>query len=179
MNKIILKRFEHLSIEENKKLLDIRNQENIRNQSLNKSIIDLSSHLRWVANLKDDFKKEYYAVIYSEQIVGAINFFDVDSRIKWGIYFKEDISLLVKSLVPIYFIEYIFKKTQIDFLYLDVLKNNLNAISFDKNFGFSIFEENGNIFTMRVSKKKFEEAKRGMLLKRVVKKMKNYSFIME
>lgn len=179
MNKIILKKFEHLSIEENKKLLSIRNKEDIRNQSLNKSIIDLNSHLKWLENLKGDLKKEYYAIIHSGQIVGAINFFEVNSTMKWGVYFKEEVSLLVKSLVPIYFIEYIFKKTQVEFLYLDILKNNLNAISFDKNFGFYFFQENNDYFTMRVSSKEFKKAKEKKLLKRVVKKMSDYSFIME
>lgn len=179
MNQVLLKKLELLTIEESKKLLKIRNKENIRNQSLNKNIITLEEHLSWLEKLRNDSKKEYYAIIFLNEMVGSINFFEIDKKIKWGIYFKDEASLIIKSLVPLYFIDYIFKKTQIEFLYLDVLKDNSNAIKFDKNFGFYIFKENKESFIMRVSKEEYEEAKKNVVLKRIVDKMKNYSFIME
>ncbi len=176
---ILLKDYTRLTKDENIQLLDLRNQEYVREVSLDEKIIGLDDHLSWLEKLKDDKTKEYYAVYFNGELIGAINLFDIHKDLKWGVFFKQTSSLVIKSIVPLYFLDYMFKKFNPLYIYLDVKKDNQNAISFDKNLGFSICNEVENIVTMKMNKQQFEEAKKSIFLKRVVKKIEKYEFCME
>lgn len=178
MNSVILKNYINLNEKEHIELLTIRNQKNIREVSLDSSVISIEDHLKWVQNLKNNKNKEYYVIFNEEALLGAVNVFDIDNEIKWGIFFKENASLMIKSMTPLFFIEYVFKTFNKEFLYLQAKNDNINAINFDKNLGFSIYQECDKIVSMKMNKEAFEKAKQSVFLKRVIKKMKLYSFEM-
>lgn len=179
MTKIILKDYTLLNNQEQNMLLDLRNESYVRQNSLDDSIIPLENHLRWVESLKSSEDKHYFAVFSQDELVGAINVFDIKSQMKWGVFFKEEASLMFKTLVPIYFLEHVLRTYDVDYLYLQALKTNENAISFDKNLGFIVCDEDETVITMKMNEIMFEEAKKAPFLKRIIKKMKNYEFIME
>lgn len=172
---ITLKDYISLSIHEHKELLQIRNEEYIRSVSLNTDVIEIENHLKFVESLKNANKK-FYAVFFEEKIIGGVNVFDLDDEVKWGIFFKDDANLIVKSIVPIFFIEYLFENFVKDELFLEVKSDNVNTISYDKNLGFKTFKEDNGIITMKMNKKEFEEAKNGSFLKRVEKQLDKFDF---
>jgi UDP-4-amino-4,6-dideoxy-N-acetyl-beta-L-altrosamine N-acetyltransferase len=176
---IYLKDYTKLTNQEHKNILELRNKEYVRKVSLTQEKITFENHLQWVEKLKTDFSNEYYAIFEDEKLLGAINIINKDTQIKWGVFFKQTASLVIKSIVPLYFLDYMFKKFNPLYIYLDVKKDNQNAISFDKNLGFSICNEVENIVTMRMNKQQFEDAKKSIFLKRVVKKIEKYEFCME
>lgn len=178
MSTIVLKSYVHLNEQEHIELLSIRNQEHIREVSLSNSFISIESHLHWVHALKMDASKEYYAILHEEKLIGAVNVFDIGNETKWGIFFKENASLMIKAIVPLFFIDYIFNTFKEEFLFLQARSDNVNAINFDKNLGFLIYEECDKIVSMKMNQEDFEKAKKNSFLNRVVKKMNKYSFEM-
>ena len=175
MKDITLKDYRFLTKDEHKKLLAIRNQDEVREVSLNQDMITLDNHLLWVKNLKDDMTKEYFAIIYDDKIIGGVNIFDIDSKLKWGIFFDTQVSLMIKSVIPIYFINFIFDTFDCDKVYAEIKKENLNALSYNKNLGFKMLEDK-DIITMHLDANAYREVKQSFLLKRVVKKMSLYNF---
>ena len=175
MNKIVLKDYLLLSMEEHEELLDIRNKEYVREVSLDTNIIEFVNHISFVKSLNQSDKK-FFAVIFNDEIIGGVNIFNINRDIKWGVFFLEESNIIVKSIVPLYFLDYIFQTYKKEEIFLDVKKENINTISYDKNLGFTIFQEDEKIVSMKMSKKEFLEAKEKPFLKRVIKQMKRYSF---
>jgi len=173
MSQIILKDYLHLSTKEHKKLLKIRNKDYIRAVSLDKNIIDFDNHMSFIENLKNS-DMFFLAVIFDDEIIGGINVFNLKSDTKWGVFFLEEANIIIKSIVPLYFLEYIFKKYKKSEIFLDVKKKNINSISYDKNLGFEIYKEEDKIISMKINYEKFKKAKDKPFLKRVVKQMKKY-----
>lgn len=175
MQKIILKDYLLLSNDEHKNLLEIRNKDYIREVSLDSTVIEFENHLSFINSLKNSDKK-FFAIIFQDKIIGGVNVFNTNKKIKWGVFFLNEANLLVKSIVPLYFLNYIFEKYDKDEIFLDVKKSNINTISYDKNLGFEIFKEDDKIISMKMSKEKFQKEKEKSFLKRVVKQMGRYSF---
>jgi len=175
MNKIVLKDYLLLSNEEHKELLDIRNKEYIREVSLDTSTIEFINHISFVKGLKNSDKK-FFAIIFEDKIIGGVNLFDTKGDIKWGIFFLNESNIMIKSIVPLYFLDYIFKTYKKEEIFLDVKKENINTISYDKNLGFNIFKEDDKIISMKMSKIAFESAKEKPFLKRVMKQLNKFDF---
>jgi hypothetical protein len=178
MKNLKLKNYIFLTNDENKKLLNIRNNDEIRQDSLSQNFITLNEHLSWVDKLKDDETKHYFAVIYNDYIVGGVNIFDTDLQIKWGLFFSKNTSLMIKSIIPIYFMDYIFNILKYEKLYAQIKKKNINAISYNKNLGFEVVKDE-NIVTMELNRSRYLKAKDGIILKRIIKKMALYNLKME
>jgi len=175
MKDITLKDYKLLTENEHQELLVIRNSDKVREVSLTKDIITLDHHLLWVDRLKDDATKWYFTIIYNGQIIGGINIFDIDSKLKWGIFFDSEVSLILKSVIPIYFINFIFNEFECDAIYAEIKKENLNALSYNKNLGFEMLEDK-DIITMQLKQENYEKAKKSFLLKKIVKKIDLYNF---
>jgi hypothetical protein len=175
MNKIVLKDYLCLSDEEHEKLLEIRNKQYIREVSLDTAVIEFVNHVSFVKSLKNSDKK-FFAIIYEDRIIGGVNIFYINKDIKWGIFFLNEANIIIKSIVPLYFLEYIFKTYEKEEIFLDVKKENINTISYDKNLGFNIFKEDDKIISMKMSKIEFEKAKEKSFLKRVIKQLDKFDF---
>ena len=178
MKTILLKNYLLLNTEENIKLLKIRNTKEVTKASINQKMITFDEHLSWLNNLKEENDKEYFAVIYKDIIVGGINIFDLNKNKKWGVFFSKQTPLIIKSIVPIYFIDYIFDKFSHNELFAKIRKNNLNAISYNNNLGFKTIE-NKEIVTMQLKYELYLKAKSTMILKNIIKKMALYSLKIE
>ncbi len=180
MNKtIILKNYLLLSKKENIELLKIRNSNRIRESSLDEREILLLNHLSWLRSLENNEDKKYYALIYDSEIIGAINIFDINANMKWGVFFKEDASLLFKSFLPIYFLSYIFNKYQINTLEAQVKVKNLNALKYNKNLGFEEYSKNEEFISLSLNAESFIKRKNAKILKSIIKRMKTYNFIIK
>jgi len=172
---ITLKDYRLLTIDEHKNLLNIRNKDEVREASLNQDMINLDNHLSWVENLKNDSTKEYFAIMYHDEIIGGINIFNISTKLKWGIFFEDNISLIIKSVIPIFFIDFIFCTYKSPSIYSEIKKANVNAISYNKNLGFKILEDK-DIITMQLKEANYMKVKDSFLLKKIVKKMQLYNF---
>jgi len=175
MKNITLKDYRLLTKDEHQNLLAIRNQEAIRKASLTQDMIALDKHLLWVDGLMGDTTKKYFAIIHNDKIIGGINIFDIETKIKWGIFFDDEVSLILKSVIPIYFIDFIFNEFECDAIYAEIKQENVNAVSYNKNLGFEMLED-GDIVTMHLKEDAYKKAKKSFLLKKIVKKIELYDF---
>lgn len=178
MNNLKLKDYLLLTNDENKELIKLRNSDEIRQVSLTQNIITLDEHLLWLNKLKNDKTKQYFAVIYNDNVLGGVNVFDIDLQVKWGVFFSNKTPLMIKSIIPICFMDYIFNTLRCEKLYAEIKKLNINAISYNKNLGFEVVQDK-NIVTMELNKSRYLKAKDGMILKRIVRKMSLYNLKME
>ena len=53
-------------------ILDIRNEDNIRNNMLSKNIIQSNEHKIWVNRIKNSKNNFFFAIKYDEQIIGGL-----------------------------------------------------------------------------------------------------------
>lgn len=159
-----------MNAEEHQRLLNIRNSDAVRLVSGDNKVISSEEHERFIDNLRSSDNR-FYAVISDEKLFGGVNYFYSEPGIKWGLFFSDNTPLLVKTMVPVFLIDHLFTMLGDQYLYLDIRRDNHNAIAFDKQLGFKVFEENGDFLQMRMNRDTFETAKTGSL-KRIVKKMK-------
>ncbi|MDY0238317.1 MAG: GNAT family N-acetyltransferase [Campylobacterales bacterium] len=178
MKSILLKDYRLLTDEEHKDLLQIRNADEIREVSLDAKIISFDEHLSWIKKLQDDRQKEYFAVMYNDKIIGGVNIFNIDAKVKWGVFFESLAPLMIKSIIPIYFMDFIFSTFTCSDIYAEIKKENLNAISYNKSLGFKLLPRK-DIVTMHLTHENYLKAKNGVILKRVIKKMTLYKFKIE
>lgn len=180
MNKtIILKNYLLLSKEENIELLKIRNMKSIREVSLDDKEILLSDHLSWLEGLKSSDDTKYYVVIYKDEILGAINVFDIKEKMKWGVFFKEEANVLIKSFLPIYFIDALFKEYKTDTLEAQVKLENINALNYNKNLGFEEYCKNEKFISLSLKNESFIKRKDAKILKSIIKRMNKYEFVVK
>jgi len=179
MTNIILKNYTLLSKEEHINLLEIRNCNSIRENSISQEIIELDKHLSWIDLLKNDTSKSYFAIFKEDTIIGGINIFYKNEQITWGIFFDDSSSILIKSVIPIYFLEQVFLRFSNSSIYAEVLKTNTNALSFNKSLGFKEIVINNDIICLLLNNDTFTKKKKSILLKGIIKKMNSFTFKIE
>ena len=179
MRNLLFKNYSLLSQEEHEDLLEIRNSKEVRANSLNDGTIPLNEHLSWALTLQKDASKKYFAVILDGVVLGGVNIFDVDSSMKWGIFLSKETPMLVKSLVPLRFMDYVFSEYPNENLFAEIKKENKNALAYNLHFGFKIMEEKADIVVAKLNEELYNQAKMGKILQRIIKKMDLYSFEIE
>jgi UDP-4-amino-4,6-dideoxy-N-acetyl-beta-L-altrosamine N-acetyltransferase len=154
------KDYKDLSVEEHKKLLKIRNKDNVLKASRSNKKIELKEHLEWVKNLPES--KKYFAVFVNDEIIGGVNYTFEDKKvIDWGIFF--DNNAYFSMVATYFFIEEMFKR--FDVIYSEVKKDNLKALRFNKFFGIEIYDENDNFYKLKLSKEKWQSYKKNIKIK--------------
>ncbi len=84
---------DHLTADQQFKLLAIRNQQIIRESSYSSHIIEDSEHLRWVERLKSDPSILFYAVLFQAEIVGGVglrNINTTEQSAEWSFYVSKE-----------------------------------------------------------------------------------------
>jgi len=175
--KIVFKNFTLLSDDESRDVLELRNQKQIRENMINSDEILLNEHKNFVETLKNSKNREYFAIIIENSIVGSVNYLK-KQNISWGLYFADDVSPIVKSIVCYRFLDYIFSKFDEE-IESFVKVTNTNAYEFNKNFGFRIFDENKEYLFLRLSKSVWQEQKEKRILKSIKKFIEKTEFIFE
>ena len=165
--KIIFKDFTFLSDDEKKEVLELRNKKNIRENMTNSEIISLENHFNFINSLKDSSNKKYFAIFSQDELLGSLNFIK-NEELSWGLYFKDSSSPILKSVSTYIFLEFIFKQFDDD-INSSVKKNNIQALNFNKSFGFDIFKENNEYFYLILSKQTWENHKNSKLIKPIKK----------
>jgi UDP-4-amino-4,6-dideoxy-N-acetyl-beta-L-altrosamine N-acetyltransferase len=156
--KLLFKNYTILSEEESQSILELRNQEYIRLNMQNTEPIEIQNHLQWVATLKDDMSKEYFALALDTKVVGSCSWVrDEKDRITWGIYFLQTASPLVPSLSAYLFIEYLFKEKNNDSIKAYIRKENISAYKFNRHLGFILDTEDEIFYYLSLSKAQWLE----------------------
>ena len=163
--KIVFKDFIYLNDNEKINILELRNQDFVRANMVNSEPISLKNHLSFIEDLKKYKNKRYFAISKEDEILGSLNFIKRD-EISWGLYFKDEMSPVLKACITYIFLDYIFLKFD-ENINSFVKKENKQALSFNKNFGFEVFKEDDKYIYLKLSKKIWTNQKNTKLIKPV------------
>jgi len=138
-----LKKFQNLSIEEKKEVLNWRNHPDIRKWMLNQEEISLENHLKFIDSL--DEKRIYLKI----DNLGVINFKVFKDYVELGLHKNPNKQKVGNKLLKAA-IEYAFEELKAKKIILYVFENNIKAINLYKKFGFKESNKQKNIIKMEL-----------------------------
>lgn len=149
--KVDLLDFTNVSYDTKMCVLKMRNHAQVREQMHSQGLIDETDHLKFIDSLKDTHSKRYFVAQYHGQLVGVINFTDINLEEKsatFGIHANlyEKVekmgSVLMESALA-----YFHNVLSFRVLNLEVYESNERAVNLYLKFGFSKsghFYQNGH-----------------------------------
>jgi UDP-4-amino-4,6-dideoxy-N-acetyl-beta-L-altrosamine N-acetyltransferase len=122
-------------------VLSWRNQDNIKNVSINNETISLSDHLKWYNSVKDNDDIKVFLFFINETPLGVMNI-RVDrqnEKCEWGFYIGAKNAPKGAGTIMAYeALNYIFNQLRLRKVCAEVLEQNMKSFSFHKKLGFSI-----------------------------------------
>lgn len=136
-NNIFIKNFISLNNDEKVFVLEMRNNDNVRNFMYNKNIIELDNHIKFIENLNNDDNNIYFVVYHDSNIIGVISLTEINNKLAFlGIY-KNPFNKNSKGEYLINTIKKIaFDNLGLNEIIAEVISENTNAINFYKKHGF-------------------------------------------
>jgi len=118
-------------------ILKIRNENEIRNNMLNNSIITLNDHKKWFKDQIIRKKKKFFKILFLESLIGiiTINFHD-DNFNSWAFYLSSKSKKGLGALVEYLFLNKYFFELGYKELNCEVLSFNTSVLKMHKKFGF-------------------------------------------
>jgi UDP-4-amino-4,6-dideoxy-N-acetyl-beta-L-altrosamine N-acetyltransferase len=158
-------------------ILQIRNEEKIRNNMFNNDLIEVDDHLNWFNKIKDSQQNFFYIIEYSNKIIGGLSLINIHKEknsAEWAFYISQNINLVgLGALIEYKAIDYFFQNFDLFCLNCYVMKHNHSVIKLHKKFGFktvaiqekfytNIRQKESIFFSLKLSewikvKKKFED----------------------
>jgi UDP-4-amino-4,6-dideoxy-N-acetyl-beta-L-altrosamine N-acetyltransferase len=124
-------------------VLNMRNHPEIRKWMYNQDDILEDAHLRFIQSLENDIDRRYFLVKKHSNIIGSINFSQIDlhDSVEFGLYAnpfesQKGLGAILEAIVT----HYAFKELGVNKLKLEVLSNNERAINFYKKYGFKLID---------------------------------------
>ncbi|GAB6074219.1 UDP-4-amino-4,6-dideoxy-N-acetyl-beta-L-altrosamine N-acetyltransferase [Nautilia lithotrophica] len=139
------KKFQELSFDEIKEVLEWRNNPDIRKWMYNKEKISLEEHLKFIENLKKDSAKIYIKV----DDLGVVNFKIFDHFAELGIHKNPKKKKVGRELLR-FAVNYAFNNLKLKKLILYVFEDNIRAKTLYKNIGFIELEKKDNLIKMEL-----------------------------
>ena len=126
--------------EEIKNILQIRNEEKIRKNMFNSSLISLVSHREWVKKFKNNKKNFFFGIFLKEKLIGGLGLKNYDQQfnhVDWAFYISDkDNKIGLGASVEYFSLEYIFTNFNINSLFCYVLISNSEVLKLHNKFGF-------------------------------------------
>lgn len=141
-----LQSFHTLSPSQKLEVLTLRNQQGVREASLNTKLISKEEHFSFIASLKAS--QFYFAYLQQNQIAGVLAL-SITSKHKALISLYKDLNLQKIGDILVDYIDKIASFLGIQTLELEVLQNNTKAICFYQKHQFFITKENQHTFIMQ------------------------------
>jgi len=129
-----------ISKENQLKIRDIRNEENVRKWMYTEHLIKKSEHLNWIEYLKSSDKQMVFSVLDENNIpLGVVSLNAIDKLHKkadWAYYLSSDARGGLGSVLEYYFIDFIFNSLDIEKLNCEVIEGNDTVVKLHKKFIF-------------------------------------------
>ncbi|HEA8077179.1 TPA: UDP-4-amino-4,6-dideoxy-N-acetyl-beta-L-altrosamine N-acetyltransferase [Campylobacter jejuni] len=146
---IIYKDFITLNLDELKLIWQWRNDKNIGQFMLNKSI-KFEEHLNFIKQLKTSRSKKYFLLFKENQAFGVIYFNNITNQTcEFGLYAKPNLKGVGQILMN-EIKKYAFEILKIKTLKACVFKQNQRALSLYLKNNFYIYYEDGNMFYLEL-----------------------------
>jgi UDP-4-amino-4,6-dideoxy-N-acetyl-beta-L-altrosamine N-acetyltransferase len=123
--------------------LNMRNHPQIKKWMHNQDNISDGSHFDFIRSLENDVDRRYFLVKKQSNIIGSINFSQIDlhDSVKFGLYANPFESLKgLGAILEAVVTHYAFRELGVTKLKLEVLSNNERAINFYRKYGFKLID---------------------------------------
>lgn len=140
---LIFKNINDLDFDTQMKVREWRNEESVRVNMYDDSIISEEDHKNWLISLKNNSKRIVFVIYFEGREIGVISIDNIDYKNKkceWAFYIF-DSNLRGKGIgkrLEITMIDYIFNELNMEKLNCSVLSNNLSVVEMHKHFGFTV-----------------------------------------
>ena len=140
VNKLELEDLTAMTGQQHERVLQIRNQPEIRNNMYDDSLIGLEEHASWVNSLKCNDRAKHYAVILEGEIIGCVSLSHIsktNKRADWAFYL--DGAAQGKGLgsaLEFKFMDRVFETVGLEKLNCEVMSTNAAVVRLHKKFGF-------------------------------------------
>jgi UDP-4-amino-4,6-dideoxy-N-acetyl-beta-L-altrosamine N-acetyltransferase len=140
------------------RVLEWRNSDRVRQNSLTDQLIALEEHRKWFARIKDGTRDQFFVFEYLKRPLGVISFNLIDrtsEKCSWGFYLGETDGPPMAGIVMEYMaLEYAFEELNMRKLYGEVLAFNSRVIKLHQLFGF---KEEGRLIKHVIKNGKYED----------------------
>jgi len=130
----------------------LRNEKNVRKNSINKEIIPFSSHKVWFKKAAKSKNKKIYTITTSGKKLGYVRSFEKKNKV-WEVSIAIENRFRKKGIGKIALLLLEKKIKNVDFS-AKVLKKNLNSLYLFLSCGYFVSDKNKKSYNMKKSKKK-------------------------
>jgi UDP-4-amino-4,6-dideoxy-N-acetyl-beta-L-altrosamine N-acetyltransferase len=121
-------------------ILNIRNQEGVRENMYTTHIISKEEHLAWSQKALANKTMNFFAVFFENRIVGAVSISEINLETKsasWAFYLDEKLQGRgLGSALEFKFLDKVFFEAEIERLKCEVIEFNQPVVALHKRFGF-------------------------------------------
>ena len=146
LNNVVFEKIETLHNADLEKILEIRNQENVRKAMINDEIINLEDHISWFKLNISNKKKIFYKINFFNKIIGLITLNTNETEnCSWAFYLSENAQKGFGALIELKFLDHYFFQLKKDNLECQVLSFNKSVLKLHQKFGFKIINVKKNV----------------------------------
>ena len=135
-----LKKLTNLTLEQQIKVREVRNQPSVRSAMYTEHEIGLNEHLNWISKLKSDKRQIVFALLNEHQApigVVSVNMLDtLHKKADWAFYLDKNERGGLGTALEFNFIEYVFNILSLEKLNCEVIETNEMVIKLHKKFHF-------------------------------------------
>lgn len=139
MSKVVLRRIENCTLEQQKAVRDVRNQLGIRKSMYTEHEIGLEEHLTWLEKLKNDDRQIVFIVLVEDAVSGVVSVNTIDELHKksdWAFYLDENVRGGLGAALECTLLDYVFNELMLEKLNCEVIETNQAVVKMHKKFGF-------------------------------------------
>ena len=141
-SKIFLKPLIASSLEQQKRVRDLRNQVSVRSSMYTDHEIGLPEHLAWIERLRSDQRQIVFVVLNSNGApLGVVSVNAIDTLHKkadWAFYLDEKERGGLGAALEFTLIEYVFNELKLEKLNCEVIETNEAVVRLHKKFNFTV-----------------------------------------
>jgi len=140
MRNYVLKKICDCTIEQQMRILTIRNSQSVRKSMYTEHTIGVNEHLQWIDGLKADSQRQIFVILKNSDLaVGVVGLSQIDflhKKCDWAFYLDIEERGGVGSALELFMIDYVFGALGIEKLNCEVLESNQLVVEMHKKFGF-------------------------------------------
>jgi len=142
MGSVILREITKCSLEQKKKVREVRNQESVRRSMYTDHMIGIDEHLAWIDRLEKNSKQIVFVVLLNDKVSGVVSINALDRLHKksdWAFYLDERARGGLGAALEFSLLNYAFDTLGLEKINCEVIETNPNVVKLHLKFGF--FEE--------------------------------------
>lgn len=139
MKSIVLREITQCSLEQKKKVRDIRNQESVRQLMFTDHVVSLDEHFAWIDKLEKEKRQIVFVVLLNEQVLGVVSINSLDLSHKksdWAFYLDDNSRGFLGAVLEFFIINYAFDVLGLEKLNCEVIETNPSVVKMHLKFGF-------------------------------------------